>query len=248
MVWAVHQPNRPGGSDTADDERARAAAEDWSDPSFTRAWLQEDDLGDVLARPRSLAAAVVAVELPAPRTVVDVGSGPGTFLGVFLDRFPSAHGVWSDVSALMRDEAAANLAGFGDRVTYRIGDLVDLDGTGIPSGVDVLLTSRALHHLSPTGLAAFYHDAAEHLAPGGWLVNLDHVGVTEAWQRRLRAVRPLLTGGRRERRTRHRHDGPLPSASDHLQGYAAAGLEDVEMIWRTLHTCLFVGRRPGAAA
>lgn len=191
-----------------------------------------------------MAAAVVALERPAPRTVADLGSGPGTFLGVFLDRFPEAHGVWSDVSEPMREEAAANLARFGDRVTYRLGDLADLEGTGIPAGVDVILTSRALHHLDPAGLAAFYRDAASHLAPGGWLVNLDHVGVSEAWQRRFREVRPLLTGRRRERRTGHRHDGPLPSVSDHLRGYAEAGLDDVEVAWRALHTCLFLGRKP----
>src|SRR5437763_6152256 len=128
-------PHTNGGLVTANEHAA-----EWTDASFTRAWLQEDDLGDVLARPRSLAAAVVALELPAPRTVVDLGSGPGTFLGVFLDRFPDAQGVWSDVSEPMRDEAAANLARFGDQVTYRLGDLTDLEGT-IPVGVDVILTS-----------------------------------------------------------------------------------------------------------
>lgn len=224
---------------------ANEHAAEWTDASFTRAWLQEDDLGDVLARPRSLAAAVVALELPAPRTVVDLGSGPGTFLGVFLDRFPDAQGVWSDVSEPMREEAAANLARFGDQVTYRLGDITDLEGTAIPVGVDVILTSRALHHLDPDRLGAFYRDAASHLAPGGWLVNLDHVGVSDGWQRRLREVRPLLTGRRRERRARHRHDRPLPRVPDHLRGYADAGLEDVEVVWRELHTCLFLGRKPG---
>ncbi|MBO0705208.1 MAG: class I SAM-dependent methyltransferase [Candidatus Dormibacteraeota bacterium] len=216
----------------------------WTDASFTRAWLQEDDLGDLLARPRSLAAAVVALELPAPRTVVDLGSGPGTFLGVFLDRFPQAQGVWSDVSEPMREEAATNLARFGDRVTYRLGDLTDLEGAGIPRGVDVILTSRALHHLDSGRLTAFYREAASRLAPGGWLVNLDHVGVSEGWQRRLREVRPLLTGRRRERRrTPHRHDRPLPGVRDHLRGFAEAGLDDVEVAWRELRTCLFLGRR-----
>lgn len=245
--WLVHQPKQGAGRGKSPKEGGLATANEhaakWTDASFTRAWLQEDDLGDVLARPRSLAAAVVALDVPAPRTVVDLGSGPGTFLKLFLDRFPAAQGVWSDVSEPMREEAATNLARFGDRVTYRLGNLTDLEGTGIPRGVDVILTSRALHHLDLTRLTAFYRDAAARLAPGGWLVNLDHVGVGEDWQRRLREVRPLLTGRRRERSTRHRHDGPLPRVPDHLRGYAEAGLDDVEVVWRELHTCLFLGRK-----
>src|SRR6202000_2112829 len=76
----------------------------------------------------------------------------------------------------MLELAQEKLAPFGDRVEYRIADMTDLDGAGLPGQVDVLVTSRASHHLDAAGLTSFYQAAARRLAPGGWLVNLDHIG------------------------------------------------------------------------
>ncbi|MDX6343971.1 MAG: hypothetical protein QOH87_4109, partial [Trebonia sp.] len=44
-------------------------------------------------------------------------------------------------------------------------------------------------------------------------------------------------------RAAHHHDGPLPTIADHVDGYAAAGITDVDIAWRAFVTCLFMGRR-----
>lgn len=227
-------------------EQGQQAAAAWKERGFAQSWAREDGLADMLDFPRRIAAAVVAEEGQRPAYVVDVGSGPGDLLAVFLEAFPSARGMWTDASAAMLELARERLAPFGDRVDYRILDMTDLAAGGVPDGVDVLTTSRATHHLDRQALAAFYVQAAARLAPGGWLVNLDHTGPDDVWDRRLRAARKQFRTS--DRAPGHHHDNyPLPSVSDHLASYAAAGIQDVEVVWRAFVTCLFMGRR-GAAA
>jgi SAM-dependent methyltransferase len=222
-------------------EQGRASATIWSDRDFARAWAEGDALRPLLDLPRRISAAVVAGDRPEPSCIVDIGSGPGDYLAVFLEAFPAARGVWTDASEPMLEQARERLAEFGDRVTYRIADMTDL-GDAVPDGVDVITTSRASHHLDRAGLLNFYTAVAGHLAPGGWLVNLDHTGSRDAWEGRLRAARTLLRTTPAERAAHH-HDKPLPTIADHLDGYAAAGITDVDIAWRAFVTCLFMGRR-----
>jgi SAM-dependent methyltransferase len=225
-------------------EQGQRAAEVWRDRDFATAWTASDTFGDLLALPRAIAAALVAHDRPQTRLVVDVASGPGAFLAAFLDRFPAARGVWSDASEAMLEVARERLAPYRDRVSFVVGDMTDLAGAGLPVGADAVLTSRASHHLDAAGVAGFYAEAAGHLAPGGWLVNLDHTGPADEWDRRFRAVRPAFAP-RRADEPRHHHTYPLPSIADHLAGLATAGIADVEMPWKAFYTCLFVGRRAG---
>jgi cyclopropane fatty-acyl-phospholipid synthase-like methyltransferase len=221
--------------------QGQQAAKAWRDRSFATEWTQNDSLADILAFPRTLAAALVALDRPATSIVVDVGSGPGAFLAVFLDEFPDARGVWTDASEAMLEQAKERLTPYGDRVEYRVVDMTDLAGA-IPTGVDAITTSRAAHHLDRDGLAAFYAEAVAHLAPGGWLVNLDHTGPDHVWDTRFRAIRPRFNR-RDAAEPRHHHNYPLTSIQNHLDGLAAAGIDDVDIAWKAFYTCLFTGRK-----
>jgi SAM-dependent methyltransferase len=223
-------------------EQGRRVAEIWQDPAFAKAWSEGDAMGDLLALPRRLAAALVALDHPQASLVVDIGSGPGAFLRCFLDEFPTARGVWSDASEAMLTRARDALAPYQDRVEFRLADMTDLAGGGIPGGADAIVTSRAAHHLDRAGLAAFYTEAAERLTPGGWLINLDHTGPADVWDKRFRAVRPRFATPRREE-PKHHHTYPLTSIEDHLDGFAQAGITDVEIAWKAFFTCLFMGRK-----
>jgi SAM-dependent methyltransferase len=223
-------------------EQGRRVAAVWQDPAFADAWTGGDAFGDLLGFPRGIATALVALDRPQTRLVVDVGSGPGAFLAAFLEELPSARGVWSDASEPMLTQARERLAEYADRVDFRIADMTDLAGGGIPGGADVVITSRAAHHLDRAGLAAFYAEAAGLLVPGGWLMNLDHTGPADVWDRRFRAIRPRFAAPRQEG-PKHHHDYPLTSVQDHLDGFAGAGITDVEIAWKAFFTCLFVGRK-----
>lgn len=238
---------------TAEGEQAAAP---WRDPSFARSWAEGDSFRDLLDFPRHLAAAVVEHDNPAPATIIDVAAGPGAVLAVFLDAFPGAKGTWSDASEAMLGLAKEHLARFGDRVTYRLADMTDLSTIAGPGEADVITTSRAAHHLDRDALARFYADAASRLAPGGWLVNLDHIGPAsqggppaeagydEVWDQRLRAVRKKFAVADGPK-LKHHHNYPLTSVADHLDGFAGAGINDVEIPWRAFYTCLFMGRKAG---
>jgi SAM-dependent methyltransferase len=227
-------------------EQGQQAAAMWREDDFARTWAQQDSYRDLLAFPRQMAAVIVGEDRPAPATVVDIGSGPGDFLAVFLEHFPSARGVWTDASGVMLDLARPRLAPFGDRVEFRIADMTSLPpdlASGKSGKADVIITSRAAHHLDRTALFRFYADATALLAPGGWLVNLDHIGPADVWDKRLRAARKRF--GVVSEGTRHHHNYPLTSVEDHLQAFGAAGLTEVEMAWRAFFTCLFMGRKTG---
>jgi trans-aconitate methyltransferase len=224
--------------------QGQRAAQLWQDREFASAWTASDTFGDLLALPRAIAAALVGQDRPDTRLVVDVASGPGAFLAAFLDRFPAAAGVWSDASEAMLELARERLAPYGSRVSYRLGDMTDLAAAGLPAGADVVLTSRAAHHLDAPGLAAFYTEAAGHLAPGGWLINLDHIGPSDVWDSRFRGIRPAFAPPRSGEPTHH-HNYPLASIADHLRGFTAAGIEDLDIAWKAFYTCLFTGRRAG---
>jgi SAM-dependent methyltransferase len=223
-------------------EQGQLAAEIWRERDFARSWAQGDGLRDMLDYPRRIAAAIVGQDNASPACVVDIASGPGDFLAVFLSAFPSARGIWTDASEAMLELATERLAPFGDRVTFQVANMTELAGAGIPAGVDVITTSRASHHLDRPALQDFYTQAAGYLAPGGWLVDLDHTGPGEAWDARLRSARQQLHPTRPGGRT-HQHAHPLTSVQDHLDGYAAAGIGDAEVVWRAFVTCLFMGRR-----
>lgn len=223
---------------TTQGERAAAP---WKQSQFARQWLESDGMADMLDFPRHLAAAITGLD-GTPRTVVDIGSGQGAFLEVFLEQFPSCRGICSDASEAMLAQARQRLARFGDRVEFGVGDMTDLQAAAIPGDVDVIMTSRAVHHLDRDGLFAFYRDCAARLSRDGWLVNLDHTGPVDVWDRRFRAVRPAFVPPR-SHSPKHHHTYPLTSVNDHLDAFAAAGITDVEIAWKAFFTCLFMGRK-----
>jgi SAM-dependent methyltransferase len=214
----------------------------WTEKESALGWAANDAQRDLLHLPRMIAAEIVAVDRPHTALVADVGSGPGDFLGVFLHRLPDARGIWSDISPAMEELGRDQLAQFGDRVAYRIADMTDF--AGLPTDLDVIMTSRAVHHLDVDGLHAFYRDAATHLAPGGWLINLDHFGPDDRWNTRLREARKRLVPRTSEQKPHH-HNYPLTSIADHMHALAAAGFTDAETPWRGFVTALFMARRDG---
>ena len=195
----------------------------------------------LLDLPRAIAAEIVAADRPGSRLVIDIGSGPDTLLDRFLAALPDARGVWADVSSAMAALARDRLASYAPRVDFQLADMTDL--RGLPYPADVITRSHASHHLSPRQLRQFYAEAHARLAPGGWLVNLDHTcSVSAEWGRRFRAARtaliPLAPAGQAS------HDTATPpTAAEHLGALRAAGFTDLDVPWLVFPTCLFMARR-----
>ena len=215
--------------------------ESWRDRQFALDWAAGDRQASFLRMPRELSAAVVGHTRISPSLIVDVASGPGTFLEVYLDEFPQARGVWTDGSEVMEELAMQRLARFGDRVQYLVVDMKEIANAGLPSGADAVVTSRASHHLSAAELTGFYAELAGLLAPGGWVVNLDHTAPDGPWPDLFKAVKPRFVAPPPSR-SGHVHTQPLPSLSDQLTSLREAGLRDGEVVWKAFQTVLLMGR------
>lgn len=190
MTEAVESGDaRPVGTERGGDEPS------WSDAAFVGSWVRQDGARTLLDLPRRIATAVVAAEGEPVRLVVDVAAGSGTFLAQFLNRFPDALGVWSDASGSMEEHACALLRAYGERTTFVIADMRELGALGLEREADVVCSSRGSHHLEDDELQSFYLQCAAMLRPGGWIVNLDHLGMSTAWARRWRAARAEVAAG-----------------------------------------------------
>lgn len=200
--------------------------------------------GDKLALPRQIAAAVVAQDNPSPKLVVDVGSFTGEFLEAFLEKFPAARGQWTEPVEGNRNNAKRRFARFGDRVDYVIGcPSRDISDGCVPKTADVIITSWLSIHQNRDGIYKFYRLAAAQLPPGGWLVNLDHVGFDgSAWEKRFQTAR-LGFHAVIEGPPIHHPDFKLISIADHLAAFKAAGITDVQVVWQSFNTVLFMGRK-----
>jgi SAM-dependent methyltransferase len=217
----------------------------WDSSDYAAAWAAEDVMAAALELPRRISAALVSNTGIVVEHVIDLGSGPGSYLKFMLDAFPSARGTWVDGSPAMLELARNELASIEERVTFLIAELEELD-RDVFSPADVVVTSRALHHLAPASLRVAYREVATILAPGGVVCNLDHVGSPEDhWQGAYRRLRAEFVGSRRTAIRPHRQDGPLPPVEEHLRSMTAAGLVYADVPWRLLMTALMVARKPG---
>jgi cyclopropane fatty-acyl-phospholipid synthase-like methyltransferase len=218
--------------------------ESWHSGSYAAQWAGEDVISGMLDLPRHLSAAIVGDSGIVVEHVVDLGSGPGAYLQVFLDAFPDARGTWVDDSEAMLELARKELASFGDRVTYTIHDVERLDEAQVEPA-QVVTSSRVLHHFSPESLARVYRAAFDLVTPGGFLFNLDHVGSAGDWEQVYRRVRGQFTGDRTQKLKPHRQDYPLARADEHTGWAADAGFEHPDVPWRAFYTALIAARRPG---
>lgn len=100
---------------------------------------------------------------------VDLGCGNGWYLRALARRYPRLRGLGVDGFDATIEQArrAAASEGFGERLSFRKGDIHDLV---LEEPADLIAMSRALHHVwekDPDGLFAWLHAS---LKPGGYAV------------------------------------------------------------------------------
>jgi tRNA (cmo5U34)-methyltransferase len=217
--------------------------ESWHSASYAAQWAGEDVISNMLELPRQISAAIVGDVGIDVEHVVDLGAGPGVYLELFLDTFPHARGTWVDSSEAMLELGREKLAKFGDRVTYVVHDVEALEAAQI-APADAVISSRALHHFSPESLEHVYAAIYELVKPGGFVINLDHVGAPGDWEEVYRRVRKQFTGDRKQKLAAHRHDYALALADSHMEWISAAGFGAPDTPWRTFYTALILARKP----
>jgi trans-aconitate 2-methyltransferase len=118
-------------------------------------------------RGRPFVELLARIGAESPRSVVDLGCGPGNLTALLADRWPDAHVLGLDSSPEMIDRARAAQA----RIAFEVADLRDWVATGstgeLAADVDVLVSNATLQwvpgHLDLLG------DLLARVRPGGWL-------------------------------------------------------------------------------
>jgi SAM-dependent methyltransferase len=214
----------------------RVGEHDWHDARYVDSWIAERIDGDAVHlshvdRLAGLVAASIAAERPR---VLDIGTGPGVLASAMLRALPGAHVVCQDFSSAMLDRARSSLAWAAGRVTFHQSDLASAEWHhGIDPPFDAVVSSYAIHNLRDTSrIAAVYAEAAGLVAPGGCLFLLDLVESPGPHT-------DVLYG----RRRREDDDDPA-TLSEHLAWLVAAGLQDVDCVWKESFEVALCGFRP----
>jgi tRNA (cmo5U34)-methyltransferase len=196
----------------------------------------EEYLGRLGTLPQRVPGEALLLEhLPArPERVLDLGCGDGRIAALVLASRPSVRSaVVVDRSAPMLERARARFAG-DDRVEVVEGDLEE--PLEVEGPFDVVVSGLAIHHLEDGRKATLLGEIVERLAPGGVFANLDVVAS---------ATPELHVEFRRAigRETDDPEDRLAP-VEPQLGWMRAAGLDQVDCLWRWRGFALLVGTAP----
>jgi SAM-dependent methyltransferase len=176
-------------------------------PETARAWIERWDRqqqGYLPDREDRFTALIDALEDAVGRPdplVLDLGCGPGSLAVRVLERLPKATVVGIDADPLTM---ALGRAAFKDVAGLRFVD-ADLRAGGWSAGLnlerspDAVVSTTALHWLTRDALVATYAEAATLLAPGGVVLNGDHMREDDTAPTLVRLGRAMAA--RREERS-----------------------------------------------
>jgi tRNA (cmo5U34)-methyltransferase len=171
---------------------------------------------------------------PDPRAVLDLGCGDGRLTALVLEARPETASVVAvDLSAPMLEHAHAR---FDDdpRVEIR---RWDLNEPVTPLGsFDVVVTGFAVHHLDDDRKQALLVEIGQSLRPGGLFANLEIVASATP---ELHAEFLAAIG-----RTADDPEDRLVDIETQLDWMRAAGLTQVDCLWRWRGMALLAGRAP----
>ena len=196
---------------------------------------------------------LIGAEPDAELSVLDVGSGYGPVATAVLDAYPKAHAIGLDISEAMMEVGRERMARFGDRFRYMVGDFGDgkLPAEAVTAGpYDVVVSARAIHHLSPELMASLYANIYANLNPGGSFFNLDTASPeTDLLRDRYRAARRAEGSGYdrpRPRSNEPRHTDMFPHHRDatllrHLEWLKAGGFDAYDCFYKRMDRALIGG-------
>lgn len=151
------------------------------DASAARAWVESWDAQQAMFftdREERFAVVVDVLETMTEREdalIVDLGCGPGSLAARIHERLPRAAVVGVDMDPLLLGLARA---AHGDWLTLHHLDLREpgwLDRLGLDRAPDAVVSSTALHWMDREPLQSVLSEASSALAPGGVVIDADHI-------------------------------------------------------------------------
>lgn len=160
-------------------------------------WSESDSelyqsIADIAVPAREEQIAALLTLLPfrpnEPFRAVELGCGEGFLSQAVLDCFPQAEVLALDGSAAMRVLAAQRLQAFGARARIEPFDLHATEWWPHLQGVDCVISSLVVHHLSGVDKRRLFAVISGHLSPRGVLLMADLVEPQRAEARQLFAA------------------------------------------------------------
>lgn len=215
-----------------------------------------------------------ARDVDGPLRVLDLGCGPGSLANAITEGIGNAHVTGVDLDPvtlrLFRETAS-----HPDRTTIIHADLTHSWASHVGSTpFHAAVSATALHWLSPADLTRLYADLAPRLAPGGIVLNADHLDFprSAAWcaavadASRARAEHEINSNGAMSwdewwaaagaqpgwdaevaEHERLFAESTPPVKVDvpyHLAAMRAAGFTETEQVWQWLDDRIVLGRLP----
>lgn len=235
----------------------------WSE-STSRTFIE---LGDVAVPGRGEQMEVMLSLVPATTEeefrAAELACGDGRLCAALLERFPRAHVLALDRSALMLGRVRERLAPFAERAQVREFDIDRTDWlSSLPSPLRCVLSSLAIHHLDNSDKRRLFRAVAGRLEHGGALLIADVVAPASdvvrsaqiaAWHRTAREQSLALTGTL-ETYERAVAEGWSPEAEpdpldrpgqlfDQLKWLEEAGFSVADCFWMRAGIAVFGGYR-----
>lgn len=128
-------------------------------------------------------------------TVLDLACGPGAVSARLLQRFAGASSVAVDVDPVLLTVGESAHGDHDGRLRWVHADLRHPSWTSAvgPERFDAVISTTALHWLSPSQLAAVYRQVHELLQPGGAVINGDYLPLPSRMQRLRAAAKTIDT-------------------------------------------------------
>ena len=226
-----------------------------------------DRLQPVLSPPYEKGLEMIVDLIPFDREgtfeFVDLGCGTAEPSLRVLQHFPHATGTCIDSEPGMLSIARKKLASHPGGADVREADMTRCE---IP-GCDVVLSAKAVHHVSPDHLSALFARIRGAIRPGGCFILYDAMSVGSAWgpgARRLasrfreRHIRRAIAAGiateeeielRRDYKRRMKAAGEDVEyehrAEDLMRRMAEAGFDEVAVAWRMFADTILVAFSQG---
>lgn len=198
------------------------------DQSVARAWIDRWDAQQQAYLPDREDRFMVLIDAvqecagrPDP-LVLDLGCGPGSLSVRLLGLVPDATVIAVDADPLLLALARAAWSDRTGHLRFADQDLRTAGWSaslGLDRPADAVVSTTALHWLSPATLAAMYAEVASTLRPGGLLLNGDHL-------RERAADAPTLARLGRALNERQERRRPPDPASETWAGWWAAVAKD----------------------
>lgn len=206
---------------------------------------------------------------------LDLACGPGSLTRRLLDRFSGARVMGIDYDPLLLHVARDALSGYGDRLQLVDADLTSPDWPRALDGAapEAVVSTTALHWLTPPQLVELYRRVGQLLAPGGILLNGDHLRFdgrsptlqkiaaahdaatqqtafargaqtwAEWWSSLTSDADLAPLAAERERRFDGRVGCPPTTLDFHLAALTQAGFSEIGTVWQYLDDYVVFARR-----